>query len=84
VAAPLDDQVVVGVVGANRATRKMVRFDADSQTLTANVPRGDAGFNFSIPGTPGVDGYRFFRLDLLNPGDNTVIGAPSFFAINDL
>jgi|GEM_PF-4417647 len=84
VAAPLDDQVVVGVVGANRATRKMVRFDADTQTLTANVPRGDAGFNFSIPGTPGVDGYRFFRLDLLNPGDNTVIGAPSFFAINDL
>ncbi|MEB3235104.1 MAG: phosphatidylinositol-specific phospholipase C domain-containing protein [Cyanobacteriota bacterium] len=82
--APLEAPVAVQVQATNRATHKQVRFASETQTLSGTVQTVDPRINFSILGSADVAGYRFFRLEFLDPADNSVIGAPSFFAVNDL
>jgi hypothetical protein len=69
-----------------RGTAKSIitTFNADNRSVTASLAEGNPKVVFTNVATPDhVNGYHFFRLDFLNPGDNVKMEAPTFFAVTD-
>jgi hypothetical protein len=76
--------VTFSVKPTNRASRKNITYSPQSRVAVGKLQPNDPNVRFAINATPNQDGYSFFRLDFLDPADNSVIGMPSYFSVNDL
>lgn len=84
--APLTDPVSFNVQRTSRGTAKSVlaSFNTSNRALTASLADGSPKLAFTSVDSPSyVDGYTFFKLEFLNPGDNVRMEAPTFFAVTD-
>ena len=84
--APLTDPISFNVERTTRGTARSIitTFNADNRSVTASLAEGNPKVVFTNVATPDhVNGYHFFRLDFLNPGDNVKMEAPTFFAVTD-
>jgi hypothetical protein len=84
--APLTDPVSFHVERTSRGTAQSIisTFNTDNRSVTASLAEGSPKLAFTSVVTPNqVNGYYFFRLDFLNPGDNVKMEVPTFFAVTD-
>jgi Phosphatidylinositol-specific phospholipase C, X domain len=85
--APRDAAVRFDVVSSSRAARRSVlkSFDATDRTAVGAVREASPSVSFTVQSSPGIEGYRFFRLAVLDQASMAPIGGASsyVFAVTD-